>query len=207
MPVEIKASQGAQGVTVNVIAHTVSGYDRFRNLGVPAYLNESGNFQYGVYRQRTAATYTTNSTDWTDLNSFSNNTGSPCFKNDNLITGSSVVRVVLLPGTVISSLACPSRVAISRRRRLNSSIRRSLCSSTRYRSLSVSGNIGCRVTRLVPHHPVSAAPREQRGFSPCRSQSQTRPADRGSGCPAPCAPQPPASVPDAGQDATGWLRP
>ncbi len=99
MPVEIRASQGAQGVTVNVMAHTVSGYDRFRNLGVPAYLNESGNFQYGVYRQRTAATYTTNSTDWTDLNSFSNNTGSPCFKNDNLITGPSVVRVVLLPGT------------------------------------------------------------------------------------------------------------
>ena len=40
MPVEIKASQGAQGVTVNVMAHTVSGYDRFRNLGVPVYLNE-----------------------------------------------------------------------------------------------------------------------------------------------------------------------
>ncbi len=99
MPVEIKASQGAQGVTVNVMAHTVSGYDRFRNLGVPVYLNESGLYQYGVYRLRTAATYTTNSTDWMDLNSFSNNRGSPCFKNDNLITGPSVIRVVLLRGT------------------------------------------------------------------------------------------------------------
>ncbi len=93
MPVQIKASQDASGVTVNVMAHTVSGHDRFRDLGVPAYVNR------GVYRSRTTATFASNSTSWVDLNSLSGNTGSPCFPDDNLITGESVIRVVLLPGT------------------------------------------------------------------------------------------------------------
>ncbi len=93
MPVQIKANRDANGVTVNVIAHTVSGHDRFRNFGVPAYVDR------GVYRSRTTATFASNTTAWVHLNSLSGNTGSPCFPNDHLITGDSVIRVVLLPGT------------------------------------------------------------------------------------------------------------
>ena len=93
MPVQIKASQDARNVTVNVIAHTVSGHDRFRNFGVPAYVNQD------VYRPRTTATFANITTSWVHLNSSSSNTGSPCFPDDNLITGDSVIRVVLLPGS------------------------------------------------------------------------------------------------------------
>ena len=100
LPAQIRASSNAQGVSVNVFAHTVSGYDRFRNPGVRAYIDPSSS---DVYRQRSQATYTDNSTAWEQLGdtggSFSNGAGSPVFPNDLLVTGNSVVRVILMPGT------------------------------------------------------------------------------------------------------------
>ncbi len=98
LQVQIRASRGAQGVSVNVFAHTVSGHDRFRNYGVPAYIEQGSRT---VYRQRSRATYTSNSTDWMSLGDFNGGrgAGSPLFPNDLLVTGDSVVRVILMPGT------------------------------------------------------------------------------------------------------------
>ncbi len=97
LPAQIRASSSAQGVSVNIFAHTVSGHDRFRNHGVPAYIDTSRR-AVPVYRQRTQARYTDSSTAWAELSSFGNGTGSPCFADDLLITGDSVVRVILMPG-------------------------------------------------------------------------------------------------------------
>ncbi len=98
LQVQIRASRGAQGVSVNVFAHTVSGHDRFRNHGVPAYIEQGSRT---VYRQRSRATYTSNSTDWMSLGDFNGGrgAGSPLFPDDLLVTGDSVVRVILMPGT------------------------------------------------------------------------------------------------------------
>ncbi len=95
LPAEIKASSNAQGVSVNIFAYTVSGYDRFRDHGIPAYIEPRSKV---VYRQRSQATYTNNMTTWQDLSAFGDGTGSPCFPNDLLVTGDSVVRVVLMGG-------------------------------------------------------------------------------------------------------------
>ncbi len=96
LPAQIRASSNAQGVSVNIFAYTVSGHDRFRDYGVPAYMEGSR----AVYRQRSQARYTSNNTNWADLNSSSfSGAGSPCFADDLLITGDSVVRVVLMRGT------------------------------------------------------------------------------------------------------------
>ncbi len=93
LPVQIRASSNPQGVRVNIFAYTVSGHDRFKNYGVPAYIERTP----AVYRQRSQVSYTSNMTGWAELNSFGG-TGSPCFPDDLLITGSSVVRVVLMRG-------------------------------------------------------------------------------------------------------------
>ena len=95
LPVQIQASSNANGVAVNIFAHTVSGHDRFRDYGVPAYI-DPGQRNKKIYRSRTQVTSPT--TLWAELNSFGG-TGSPCFADDLLITGSSVVRVILMPGT------------------------------------------------------------------------------------------------------------
>ena len=95
LQVQIRASRPANGVTVNTYAYTVSGYDRLRNHGVVAYLEDGETL---TYRSRGAATYTGNSTSWFSLAEFSDGAGSPCFPNDKLITSDSVIRVVLLPG-------------------------------------------------------------------------------------------------------------
>ncbi len=92
--VGIRASSDAEGVTVNILAHTVSDHDRFRDYGVPAYIETTP----AVYRSRTQVTSPT--TLWAELNSSTfSGMGSPCFADDLLITGSSVVRVILMPGT------------------------------------------------------------------------------------------------------------
>ncbi len=39
MPVEIQASSSANGVTVNTMAFTASGHDRFFDLNVPTYIS------------------------------------------------------------------------------------------------------------------------------------------------------------------------
>ncbi len=97
LPAQIRASSNAQGVSVNIFAHTVSGHDRFRDYGVPAYIEQGSNT---VYRQRSQARYTNNNTNWAELNSsLFSGAGSPCFADDLLITGNSVVRVFLMPGT------------------------------------------------------------------------------------------------------------
>ncbi len=99
LPVQIRASRPANGVTVNTMAFTVSGYDRLRDHGVPPYVDPSA--QNGgpvVYRPSGAATYTGNSTGWFRLNQFSGGRGSPCFPNDVLITDDTVIEVVLMPG-------------------------------------------------------------------------------------------------------------
>ena len=98
LPVEIRASRGAQGVTVNTLAYTVSGYNRLYDRNVPVYISPNNQGPV-VFRSRGAATYTGNSTNWFRLAAFSGGAGSPCFPDDLLITGESVIQVVLMPGT------------------------------------------------------------------------------------------------------------
>ena len=96
--IQISASRPANGVTVNTRAFTVSGHDRFRDNGVPPY-NEDPHNGPVIYRHTGAATYTGNSTRWFRLAQFSGGMGSPCFRDDALISGDSVIEVVLMPGT------------------------------------------------------------------------------------------------------------
>ena len=96
LSVQIRTSRGAQGVTVNTLAYTVSSYNRLRNHNVQAFLE---NRETLAYRFRGAATYTGNSTAWFWLAAFGNGAGSPCFPDGKLITSDSVIRVVLMPAT------------------------------------------------------------------------------------------------------------
>ena len=104
LPVQIRASRNAQGVTVNILAYTVSGFDRFWNRNVPPWIEDTPENSPLVYRTRSTPTYTGTSTGWFSLNRFPDssntpNSGSPCFPDDNLIAGISEVKVVLMPGT------------------------------------------------------------------------------------------------------------
>jgi len=98
LPVEIKASRDPGGVTVNIIAYHVSGYNRLYDRNVPVWLTP-GQDASNVYRSRTSITYTNNSTNWRRLNSSSNRTASLCFPDDRLITGPSTMRVALMGGS------------------------------------------------------------------------------------------------------------
>ncbi len=99
LPVEIQASSGAQGVTVNLMAFHVSGYNRLYDRNVPVHLTPNQDAS-NVYRSQTSITYTGNSTAWWRLNAFSSdNTASLCFPNDRLITGESTIRVVIMGGS------------------------------------------------------------------------------------------------------------
>ncbi len=97
LPVEMRASRGAQGVTVNTMAFLVSGHNRLFDVNVPVYISPTNEGPV-VFRSRGAATYTGNSTNWFRLSQFSGGAGSPCFPDDRLITDDSVIEVVLMPG-------------------------------------------------------------------------------------------------------------
>lgn len=100
LPIEIKRTAvGPNSVTVNLLAYTISGHNRIYDYNVPEYLKPSQDAS-NVYRSRTSITYSGTSTAWWRLNALSSdNTASLCFPDDRLITGESMIRVVLMGGS------------------------------------------------------------------------------------------------------------
>ena len=97
LPVQIHTSSGAQGVTANTLAYTVSGHDRLYDVRAPAHISPA-NEGPAVYRSRGAASHTSNSTGWFPLAAFGSGAGSPCFPDDRPITGGGIVKVIPMPG-------------------------------------------------------------------------------------------------------------